>query len=1213
MAEQTIDKIQIEVEASAKGVTSVFTQLEGQLNALQKALSAIDTSKLDSLGKAGKGAKVSVNTTDMTKAEKDVSKSVSKIKEAMAGLSSYWNAAMNGDSSSATSFERRVVSIQSAMDVLQQKFNQLGNVQVPTEAFKKVQAEMTKTESHLESLKKKQQQKTDTGTDEYKKLTEDISKTEQKLDGLINKQKELANQGQATYDPLAGYKIGAEQAQNSLQEMVSLLRQAQDAAPTIAPHPDNSGLRETSKEAEKARENLKKMFGSGVTKAADGLGKALKNIAKALLGIGRNSGGVKKGFMQILKYGFGIRSIYVLFRRLRKAVTESFQELRNSGAFWQETRSNMDSLKNSLTLLKYQFGAAFEPIFNAVAPALKTFINYIVEAANHLSAFFAKLTGRSTYSKAVLNAGALAKNTGKAAKAQKELNKQLQGFDELNNLTTNDNNGSGSGSGSADEVPGAVYVTEQVDNVLGDFGKMLAEKITAGDWRGVGTAISDKLSGIMENIPWDNIFQKAKDFGHNLAEFLNGLINPRLFGNVGTTIANSLNTALYFLNEFGKTFDWKNFGLSLAEGVNKFFQTFDFKEFGETLHTWIGGALDAATTFFENADFKLIGEKIGEFLESLDIPDLAKKLWNLAKAILSGLGEAIVACWNNTDAGGKFVMALVGVLVGIKFGKKLLPLASNILTALFGKDGIKSAASTMKGTLGTSLGEIFRGIVIPILGAKFVFNMVEGAAKFAHGEWTAGDFFGKLITGKDPEIKAIQVPVQFEAKDKNGKSIDGLESLVSHKVKAEDVFDTESFDSFYAKAKEALGLIEDSTFGVNKAFSEFGLNVHAAGNELMTATGHAEDLGTAGKTASKDIIKEFDKVPAAVTRDSQKANEGARNAWSGFDRFASDQGDSMNRTFEKTPSSVRSLMGQAYTEGVNTWTKFPDWITRTSDKMNKGFTQTPGLVSSDFGKAYTQSTGKWTSFDSWVSGRAAVMSKGFNGMPSDVEGIFRTTFTESTSTATNLLNEFMKFFAGLDFKKEASINADTQSFRQTKTWYQEIASQFKDIKATFSLTSTGISSAISQISTLISKMNAAKSLSSSIGVGLSSGFSTTSRSVRYFAAGGIVNSATPAIIGEHGSEAVLPLTDGTLGALSKMIVGEMARPNVTPIANSTFSANGITAESVAEQNTLLREQNDLLRRIADKEFSVSSREVFNATIKETENYYNRTGDSPFLF
>ena len=38
MAEQTIDKVQIEVEASAKGVSNVFDRLERQLETLQKVL-----------------------------------------------------------------------------------------------------------------------------------------------------------------------------------------------------------------------------------------------------------------------------------------------------------------------------------------------------------------------------------------------------------------------------------------------------------------------------------------------------------------------------------------------------------------------------------------------------------------------------------------------------------------------------------------------------------------------------------------------------------------------------------------------------------------------------------------------------------------------------------------------------------------------------------------------------------------------------------------------------------------------------------------------------------------------------------------------------------------------------------------------------------------------------------------------------------------------
>ena len=109
--------------------------------------------------------------------------------------------------------------------------------------------------------------------------------------------------------------------------------------------------------------------------------------------------------MKILRYGFGIRSLYVLFRRLKQAIKDSFGELTKSGAFVQETKSNIDALKASLTTLKFQFGAAFQPIFNAIAPALISLINYLVSLMNIISAFTAKLMGKSTYSKAVASTG----------------------------------------------------------------------------------------------------------------------------------------------------------------------------------------------------------------------------------------------------------------------------------------------------------------------------------------------------------------------------------------------------------------------------------------------------------------------------------------------------------------------------------------------------------------------------------------------------------------------------------------------------------------------------------------------------------------------------------------------------------------------------------------------------------------------------------------
>ena len=136
----------------------------------------------------------------------------------------------------------------------------------------------------------------------------------------------------------------------------------------------------------------------------------------------------------------------------------------------------------------------------------------------------------------------------------------------------------------------------------------------------------------MEDIDWNQVYQKAESFGNGLADFLNGLISPELFGATGKTIAGSLNTALHFLDSFGTTFDWTNFGKSIASGINGFFKNFDFRLLGKTLNTWVKGILDARIKAVDGTNWKLIGSQIGVFLTELDLTEIGTKvgklLWN---------------------------------------------------------------------------------------------------------------------------------------------------------------------------------------------------------------------------------------------------------------------------------------------------------------------------------------------------------------------------------------------------------------------------------------------------------------------------------------------------------------------------------------------------------------------------------------------------------
>lgn len=582
----TIEKVQVEVEATAKGVSTVFKQLESQLGTIQKAMASIDTSKLNAVAK-------NINTSGMSKAERDISSSVDKIKQSLAGLKSYKDAALGGDSSSLTSLQRRIVSIQSAIDVLSEKLKQVGDnrtgINIDTEQFQEYRRQLAELQAMLEQTK-----------DEAKNAAEEMSKEKPDVDT------------------------------KSISEKLS-------------------GIKEKAISALKA---IKKVA-SGIGSAFVSAGKGLKSIAARMLGVsgglGKTSSSFKHGLRTLIKYGFGVRSLYVLFRRLRKAITESFTELQKSGAMWQTTKANVEGLKTALSTLKFQFGAAFEPLFNVVAPALTSFINYLISLMNTISAFIAKLTGRSTYSKVAQVMNNTASSAGSAGKATKELNKQLQAFDELNNISPENNSGGSGGSGGGGTGTSATYTEESVDSALGDFANSLAEAIEKGDWYKVGNLISQKLTDAMNSIDWDKVFAGAANFGKNLADFLNGLITPDLFDALGTTIGNAIKTKLTFLNEFAKELDWSNLGASVASGLKAFVDTHPLVLMAETFSNWavgITGALATAiTNALNNGTIETISNDILEAIKKIDVKDVA---WNVG-TIVSGLANSIYILVSKKD------------------------------------------------------------------------------------------------------------------------------------------------------------------------------------------------------------------------------------------------------------------------------------------------------------------------------------------------------------------------------------------------------------------------------------------------------------------------------------------------------------------------------------------------------------------------------------
>lgn len=371
---------------------------------------------------------------------------------------------------------------------------------------------------------------------------------------------------------------------------------------------------------------------------------------------------------------------------------------------------------NSVRVLKQEFQAwgsiigsviinALKPFVQALSKVMLKVISFTRTVADALGAIFgwtieisgggATVDGMEDIADGVGDIGDSADKSNK--KAQK-LKKTLLSIDEIHALDDNSDSGSGGGSGSGGSGGGGAG--SGVDSSLKKTDGLLEKyKSSIKDLYSLGKYIGDALASAMESINWKKIYQKADNFGKGLADFLNGLISPRLFYDLGATIAGSLNTALHFLNSFGTTFDWTNFGLSIANGINGFFENFDFALLAKTINAWVQGIYTMLTTAIKNVSWKDVLKGITDFLSNLDIKTVEIIVGTLLikKIISLKLGSVALAFI------GKSLSKAIAQAIASKIGFELVE-GAGIGTA------IMQAFKTIFASLSTNLGLLIEGL-----------------------------------------------------------------------------------------------------------------------------------------------------------------------------------------------------------------------------------------------------------------------------------------------------------------------------------------------------------------------------------------------------------------------------------------------------------------------------------------------------------------------
>lgn len=371
---------------------------------------------------------------------------------------------------------------------------------------------------------------------------------------------------------------------------------------------------------------------------------------------------------------------------------------------------------NSVRVLKQEFQAWGSIIGSVIINALKPFvqalnkvmlkvISFTKTVADALGAIFGwtiEISGRGATADGMEDiadgVGDIGDNADSSNKKAQKLKKTLLSIDEIHALDDNSDSGSGGGSGSGGSGGGGAG--SGVDSSLKKTDGLLEKyKSSIKDLYSLGKYIGDALASAMESIDWKKIYQKADNFGKGLADFLNGLISPRLFYDLGATIAGSLNTALHFLNSFGTTFDWTNFGLSIANGINGFFENFDFALLAKTINAWVQGIYTMLTTAIKNVSWKDVLKGITDFLSNLDIKTVEIIVGTLLikKIISLKLGSAALAFI------GKSLSKAIAEAIASRIGFELVE-GAGIGTA------IMQAFKTIFASLSTNLGLLIEGL-----------------------------------------------------------------------------------------------------------------------------------------------------------------------------------------------------------------------------------------------------------------------------------------------------------------------------------------------------------------------------------------------------------------------------------------------------------------------------------------------------------------------
>ena len=762
----------------------------------------------------------------------------------------------------------------------------------------------------------------------------------------------------------------------------------------------------------------------GAATVIKGVGTAAKTVFGAVKKLGSYIGGKLKNALSgaTKKFTGFVRSMgriamYRAIRAILSQITQAFKDGTNnvyqySKAIGGNLASSMDRIASSFLYFKNSLGAMVAPLINALAPAIEYVIDKAVALINVLNQLFAKLTGASTWTKAVKTQTEYAESAGEAADAAKSL---TAGFDELNVLSDSGSSGSGGGTDY-----GSMFEEMQLDSDFATWIDQIKEAISNGDWAGVGTILGEKVNEIIDKIDFAGIgdklgygIQSAFELIYNfldtinfdnisagLATSLNHIMEQVDFELVGQTFAKQWTILVDTLYGFVTTFDWSKFGLAISDFINGWFNEIDLTKAMQTAQEIILGIFEALQSAIQNIEWYKIGTQIMDAIESIDWMSLLGEFGATLSDAVIGLLDLLLAAVGETDWGKVVQDILAGLgamLANIDWGEILTKIGALIVELVVQIPGIIVGAL---GGISDLLGGLFEGFGLDSV-AGFFYGIGEKMRDA--GTWLKEHLVDPVVNWVK-NLFGIHSPSTVFA-EIGTFLIDGLVQGIKdtwHNI-------VEFFSEKIAALKEIF----------SQAWESIKSTASTAWNGIKTTLSNTWE----GIKSTASNVWNGLKTTISTTWDNIKTN--TSNTWNTVKTSLSNTWSSVKSTASTTWSNLKSTISTAWSniqsDTSTKWSNIKSTLSSTwstvKSTASTTFSNIKSNISTTWGNVKSNTSSTWSTIKSslsstWSNIKSNATST-FTSMKTSITGIWSNLWSSLKGTINSIIGGVEKMANGV--------------------------------------------------------------------------------------------------------------------------------------------------------------------------------------------------------